>query len=211
MDYIFEIFLALIFTLIFIKKEKPKLKFLFYGYFFFYITLFIQIPFRFLEYYFRNYFKNDFLLPFLLIAISTIIVSEVSKYISLSRFLKTKSYKNGILFGIGWTSIESINVVSSVFFKYVFSFFGIDYNTSNILFNNSYLTFSFFFILNLAISVFIVISIIKKKRSYLYYAILFSIISYFGLIVFSSFSRWIFAICLVIYSFYVIFHYRKLK
>lgn len=211
MDYVFEILFAFLISYFFIKKEKPKLRFLFYGYFFYIITLFIQIPFRFLEYSLKNYFNSGFLLPFILIGIMTIVVSEVSKYISLGRFLKTKSYKNGILFGIGWTSLESINFISSSFFKFFFSFFNINYTTSNILMISSFVNFAFFFILNLAITVFIVISIIRNKKLYVFYAILFSIISYFGLLVLSNISKWIFVIGLLIYSFYVIFNYRKLK
>lgn len=211
MNYILEIFLAIIITYIFIKKENPKLKFLFYGYIFFIVTLFIQIPFRFLEYFFKSYFNNGILIPFILITILTILISEISKYISLGRFLKTKSYKNGILFGIGWTTLESLNFISSYFFKIVFSFFGIEYNISNILQINSFLSFTFFFILNIAITVLIIIAIIKRKKMYILYAILFSIISYLGLLVFSSISKLIFIGFLLIYCFYIIFHYRKLK
>lgn len=211
MTYILEVFLAIIITYIFIKKESPKLKFLFYGYFFFIINLFIQIPFRFLDYFLNIYFNNEILIPFILITILTIIVSQISKYISLGRFLKTRSYKNGILFGIGWTTLESLNFISSYFFKIVFSFFGIEYNISNILQINSFLNFTFFFILNIAITVLIIIAIIKRKKMYILYAILFIIISYFGLLVFSSLYKLIFIGFLLIYCFFIIFHYRRLK
>jgi len=210
-NLIFELCVIFVITYFFIKYKKPKIKFLFYGYIFFIITLFIQIPFKFLEYIYRSYFNKGILIPFILINILIIIISEITKYFSLKRFLKTKSYKNGILFGIGWTSIESLNIFSFYFFNYFFKLFKINYSTSYNLINNSILNFGFLLIINLAITVFIVIAIIKKNKFYLIYAIFYSFLIYFGLFLFSNNLKIIFIILILIYSFYILFYYKKLK
>jgi len=84
--------------------------------------LIIQIPIKFLGYYTRGYLKSNILIPIVLLIILSSIISEVGKYLSLKKFLKTKKINNAILFVIGWVSFESINLFSIYFFKLIFGF-----------------------------------------------------------------------------------------
>ena len=128
MYYLIEIFVALLITLYFIQKESPKIRYLFYGYFFFLVTLTMQIPFRITELFLKEHMPQESRLPFILMSLGIIIMTEISKYYSLKSFVNTKSMKNGILFGIGWATIESIQYFSIIFFSFLFSFFSINFN-----------------------------------------------------------------------------------
>lgn len=212
MFYLIEIFIAAIITVFFILKEKPKLRFLFLGYIFFFVSLILQIPFRYFELKFTYFFESVFFSSFT-IAIITIIISEFTKYFSLKKFLKTRSYKNAILFAIGWSTIESINFLTSNFYQIIFSLVPINFNYANFMpAELSFFNFVFFFILNLAITVFVIFSLIKNNKLYVFFAILFSIIVYLGFVIFSDFiSKIVFTALVFAYSLFVIFHYRKLK
>lgn len=210
MYYILEFIFTLIITYFFIKSEKPKLKFLFYGYIFFIFTLFLRIPFKFLEILLLNYYNSNYL-PLFIVISSSIIITEIAKYLSLKKFLKTKSFKNGILFGIGWTTLESISIVSLNFFNFIFNFFNINYTISTFFGNLNFLEFGFIFIFNLAVTVLIVISIIKKNTIYLFYSILISLIVYFTIRNLNGINFWIFVSFTSIYSLYILFKYKHLK
>lgn len=166
MFYLIEILIAAIITYFFIKKEKPKLKFLFLGYAFFFISLLLQLPFRYLETIFSTMLETV-LFSTLTIIIITTIVSELTKYFSLKRFLTTKKYKNAILFGIGWSSLESINFFTSSFYRLIFSYVPIEFDYSSIISADlSFFNFIFLFVVNLAITIFVIFSIIKKKKKF---------------------------------------------
>lgn len=211
MFWVFELLIALLITYFFIKRERPKVKFLTYGYLFFLVSLILQIPFKFLQLRFADFFSSSFL-PVILINIAVIIISELTKYFSLKRFLKTKSYKNGILFGIGWATIESINYFTIVFYSYFLSFLSLNFDYSTLVTTSLPLvSFILFFVLNLAITVFVIFSIIKKNYLYLIYAMIFSIVIFFAMIYLSGLGLYIFEGFLFLYSLYIIYHYRKIK
>ena len=197
-------------TLLFFEYKRPKLRFLFYGYIFYLVSLVLQIPLRFVEIFIDLNFGDIFLVSFVFVNIGVIVLSEVLKYFSLRRFLKTKSYKNGIFFGIGWTSIESLRFISERFFNEVFGFFGYNYSVSY-FFNYDLMGFVFFFVFNLAICVFIVISIIKRDKFYLFYAILVSVLVYFSLMRLSGVGFYLITGLAFLYSLYVIFRFQRLK
>lgn len=204
----FEILTVLLITLLFIYHRRPKIQYLFYGYLFFIAAILLQFPFRFLEVYFRG---NISFLPYIpYLPVLAIIVSELTKYFSLKRFMKTRSFKNGILFVIGWVSLESFSFFTVFVYGIFFSFFSININPT--LFAGStysFLNFLFFFILNLSISVLIVFSIIKKNIFYLIYAIIYSIFVSVALISVSGFQFFVFVIIAFLYSLYIIFRYRE--
>ncbi len=212
MNYIFEIIIALIITILFIKIKKPKMKFLFLGYFFLLVSLLLQIPFKYLKIIVMENFTTTSAIPIFILTIITIIISEFTKYFSLKKFLKTKNYKNAILFGIGWVSLESINFFSILVYNFVFSYFSINFNYIPFLNNNfGILNFLFFFIINLSITVLVIISIIKKNPYYLIFGILYSILIVIILKNVISYEKYISMIGIFIYSLYIIFKYNKLK
>ena len=206
-----EVVVSLVFAFYFIKREKPKVRFLLYGYVFFGVALLLQLPFKYIQIKFLPYFQGSSV-PFLIFSFLSIIVVEVSKYFSLKRFLKTRSFKNGILFGIGWASFESINFIKLSFFSFIFSFIRLSFDVSSFLSPKyEFFGFVFLFSVNLAATVLIVFSVIKKNLFYLFYAMLFSFLVF---VCFNSFSGWDlvgFCIFAFLYSLFIIFHYRKIK
>jgi len=210
MTFILELVIALIITIIFIQREKPKLKFLFYGYAFFLLSMLLQVPVQLFQGYL--YETKWITIPSLVFTFVLIVIGEFTKYFSLKRFLHTKSYKNAILFGIGWVSLESINQLTLTIFSYIFSLFSIPFQEAYFLGEQySFLTFPFFFMINLAITVFVIIAVLKKKISYVFSAILFAIVVSYGLYFAEGVELLLIATMLFLYSIYVIFRYRNLK
>lgn len=210
--WILELTISLTITYFFIKKEKPKIKFLFYGYFFLLISLILQIPLKLIIINFQDYFQNN-LIPLTIINLIITLISPITKYLSIKKFIKTKSYKNGILFGIGWATFESINLFKEVFLPLFLNLFSLEININ--LFLNTQLTtlhFLFFFITNLAITILIIISIIKKKKNYLIAAIISNISIFFGtIILINTTYKIIFYTTFTLGALTIIFHYRKIK
>ena len=212
MYYFVEIIIALIITLLFIKFKKPKLTFLFLGYFFVLVTIVLQIPFKYLKIKILEIFPINFEIPILIITILTIIITELVKYFSLKKFLKTRSFKNAILFGIGWVSLQSINLFYIIIYGVIFSFIPINFNFTPLLNENlALLSFIFFFIINLSITVLVILSIIKKNWHYLFFAIIYHTLVIILIEHISSYERYVFMILMFIYSLYIIFKYNKLK
>lgn len=209
MYYLFEIAMAVIIAFFFYKSEKPKLKFLLYGYALFFVVLFIQLPFRYLELKLRGSFDFEFMSQILIVPV-IITVTEITKYLSMKRFLNTKSFKNGIFFGIGWTTIESINFFTAGFFSIIFSMFAIKFDYS-LLLNPEYgpVNFLLLFIVNLAITVFVIKSIIRKKYYYLMFAIIYSLIAFYGLLLLGGVEKLMFTFVLLTVSTFILFNYKK--
>lgn len=204
MSALLEFGIALIITMIFIRIKKPKLKFLFFGYLFFLVSLVFQLPFRILEVLINNGFFG--LLNLALIPILSILVSELTKYFSLKNFLNTKNYRNGMLFVIGWVTFESITAVSIFFYSALFYTLNMSFDANFFASQELFLlSFLFFFIVNLAASSFIVKSIIEKNYFYLILGIFFSICIYLGLIGFSGIERLFFMIVSFILSILIVF------
>jgi hypothetical protein len=214
--YIIELIIVFIFVYYFIKKEKPKLRFLFWGFLFSIIAFFVRLPLKlFVKWVSDNFVFEGVFVPLFLIIFLGIFLSEVTRYFSLKRYLKTKSYKNGILFGIGWAVFSSLiflqsfvlltlkdnGVLGSGFINY---FFPVLDNSSFSLFS-----FIFLFVLNIAQSTLCVIAIIKKSIFYVFYAILLGIVVEFGF--FYGFAGTIFNLGILLLMFFFIFHYRKIK
>ena len=211
MWWIFELTVALILTGIFYKFENPKLKFLFYGYLFFIVALILQLPFRFLEIYIKDWFEF-MLLSQIIIAPFIIIISEITKYFSLKKFLNTYSFKNGILFGIGWVTLESINFFTIFIVSNFLGLFNLSFDISSLL-NPEYgiYNFLYFFIINLAITIFIIKAITAKKKKYVVHAIIYSLFIYYGLLLLGGLHKNTFTLTSLAVSTFIIFFYRFLK
>lgn len=209
MDFIYEIIIALFITTYFIKKENPKVHFLFLGYFFFTLSLILQIPFKILELKLGDYLGGS-LIPSIIMAPLLISIAEITKYFSMKRYLKTKSKKNGILFGIGWTTLESINYYTIAFFTFVLGALSFQFDYSFFLSPDySLLNFIFFFIVNVAVTVLVIMSVIRKKKFYLIYSIILSLVVFYGIFFLSGDEKNIFSLAAVLFSLYLIFRYRK--
>ncbi len=207
-----ELLVAVLVTFFFVKRERPNILFLFLGYLFFLVSLCIQIPVKYVMVNFKDYFQAN-VIPLYIITIVFIMISPVLKYFSLKKFVKTKSYKNGILFGIGWATLESINHFKVIFLSTMVSIFALEFDIN--LFLNPNLTFwhfIFYFIFNLAITVLIIISLIRRKSFYILLAVGLSLVFYFGdMYLIDSTQRILFYLFFSVYSLFTIFHYRKIK
>ena len=212
MYYLIEIFVALLITIYFIQKESPKIRYLFYGYFFFLITLTMQIPFRITELFLKEHMPQESKLPFILMSLGIIIMTEISKYYSLKSFVNTKSMKNGVLFGIGWATIESIQYFSIIFFSFLFSFFSINFNYALLLKEqNQLVNFFFFFVFNLSITVLVIFSVIRNKIVYLIHAIIYSCLVLFLIAYTEGSTKILSEILMFGYSLFMVFKYKKLS
>lgn len=211
MSYVFEIVFAVIITLIFIKKEKPNVLFLFLGYLFFFVALLLQFPFKYLQVYLTDYIQGEIITGIAFIFFSVLVV-EIAKFFALKKFLKTRSVKNGILFGIGWSSIESINYFKDVFLSWFFGILNVNVDYSFLL-NPEYtfLNFVLFFAVNIAITVFVIKAIVKKKIIYLILAIFYGFAFGVGYALLSDIQKDIFSLFFFIYSLRILFRYNKLK
>lgn len=211
MFYILEIIVALAIAMVFYRSEKPKLQYLFYGYLFFIVALFLQLPFRFLEVYMEDWF--DFvLLSQIIMAPLIIIVSELTKYFSMRKFLKTYSFKNGIFFGIGWVSLESINIFTIAVVSYALGLFNLTFDISSLL-NPEYgaVNFLYFFVINIAITVFVVKAVVSKDKKFLIHAIVFSLIIYYGLLLLGGLHKNTFTLTSILVSTIIIFSYKAIS
>lgn len=212
MNYLIEIAVALLITIYFIHKENPKIRYLFYGYFFFLITLVMQIPFRITEIFLKEHMPHESRIPFIIVSLAIIIMTEISKYYSLKSFVNTKSIKNGVLFGIGWATIESIQYFSIIFFSFLFSFFAINFDYTLILKEQNLLVnFFFFFVFNLSITVLVIFAVIKNKILYLVQAILYSSLVLYSITYITGTLGLMLELLFVLYSLFIIFKYKKLK
>jgi hypothetical protein len=206
-----EIAIALLFIFFFITSTKPKVFYLFLGFFFFLVNVVIQMPFKYVYAAIEPYFAEASTIPLLIIAAVTIIISILTKYFSLKRFLKTKSYRNGILFGMGWATFESISLFTIIFFEWIFSVTQISFDYSYALAQNMpILSFIFMFITGIATTVFIVIGIIREKGIYLVMAMLFQAFIVIGINYLTIFTTEFLMIVTFIVSLFVIFSFKKL-
>ncbi len=212
LSYLFEFIIALLITFIFYKNEKPKLKFLVLGCLFFFVSLFLQIPVKFAQYYLNTVIDNVSIIPQILLLLIGIIVAEITKYISLKKFMKTSSFKNGIFFGIGWTTLESISIFSLWFYTSLFSILSIDFRPEYFITPDiPFLSFIFFFGVNLGLTVLIILSIIRKKPLFVIYAILLELVLLIGLITTTGVTKIILSTFFYALFLCFIFYYRLLN
>lgn len=208
---ILEIAIVIFITVLFIKFKNPKIRYLFFGYIGFMVALVLQFPFRYLEILLKENFGYLFI-PALTMPFLAIIISELTKYFSLKTFMKTKSYKNGILFGIGWVSLESITNFSIIIYSYLFTLLSLNIEPMIFAGNSlNFINFVFFFVFNLSVSVLIIISIIKRNYFFLIYGIGYSLLVYLGLSTLSGIESLSFSVAVFAYSLYLIFKYNKIK
>ena len=99
---IMQIFITLLFVKIFYDAEHPKIRYLFYGYLFFFIALTIQLPFRYLELTLKEMFEFT-LMSQVVIAPFLLIATEVTKYFSMKKFIRTRNFKNAIFL---WNGLD---------------------------------------------------------------------------------------------------------
>lgn len=177
MLWVVEVLIVSIFTFNFIKRERPNVVFFFLGFLFAIVAFVLKLPLLYLLGLidFENTFSS-IILSGVIIAIVTALINEVTRYLSLKRFLRTRSYKNGILFGIGWAAFTII-----IFFQeMILTYFGTQFSFLQgiVLENVSYnfLEFTLVLTTTLAQSVFIVFAVLKKQKRYLVYSILYSIL-----------------------------------
>lgn len=207
-ELIFELIIVFLVTLFFVYYKKPKIFYLFLGYFMFLIVLLITFPLKYIEYHFLSSFDYPTLGP-VLISLLFIIITEISKYLTLKRFLKVKKHKSAVLFGIGWTSLESINTVSILFYSFIFSFFLIEINPSIFLKDSIFLLpFIFLFLSNIAITTLVILAVIKKKLHFLISAIMYAFLIYLGQIFFIQENEIYFLLILFLSSIFILFKYH---
>lgn len=209
LNYSFQILFVLIMTYLYYKYLKPKFRYLLYGYFFFFVGVVLQFSFRSVEVMIERLFEVV-IISYYFIAPLSIIFSEILKYFSLKKFIKTKVFKNGFFFGIGWASLESINYFTIIFFSSISTWLGLSFDYGFLLNPHyNFFNFIFFFILNLAINVYIILAITKRDIWYLFYGILYSLFSYFGLLLLHGTSKIGFYVLLFSISLFVIFYHRR--
>lgn len=211
-----ELILILIFIYYFIKKEKPKKRFFLYGFLIAIIVFLFKLPINFLFNHLQNIITiNNTTIPLLLILVFSIVITEIARYFSLKRYFISKSYKNGILFGIGWATFSSLLFLHSIIVDLLKSINVFQYNElSKILMitepiNASIMPFIFLFFLNIAQSTLIIISIIKNNIFYIIYAILLGICC--NIIFLTNNDNILIEIFIILILFFIIFHYRKIK
>jgi hypothetical protein len=212
-DFYLKTIIVLLIVYYFYKKHKPKVKFLFLGIFFFGIAFLISFPFKVLfQKIIENFSGFGFYLSNLVVLIFFTIFFESSKYFALKKYLKTRSFKNGVFFVIGWSGVETLGIFNYYLINFLKENFNVFVNTSNFAFNLNVLDFLFYLLLNLAISVLVVISIIKKKKIYFFYGLIFSILTIIFLNMLNSIILEFFLkIIISIYSLYIIFKFNKIK
>jgi hypothetical protein len=211
MFYFLEIIFILFVILFFIYREKPKIRFLFYGSLFFLISLLIQIPFKLFELRLIENLGFFSFSVYLVISIS-VIISELIKYFSLNKYLsKTRSLKNGILFILVWISLESLTFFTVTFYTFLFSLISIDFNYAFLLSEEiSFFNFIYFFFINVAVSILVLHSVIKKNILYLFSAIFFSLIIYINLHILSGLEEYLFIFFSLFFSMILLFYYKKI-
>lgn len=207
-EVIFKLLFILILAYFFYRIEKPKYYFFFFGIIFFVIALFFQLPFKLLEYQFKQIPYLFFQISSLLVGIFGILISEITKYISLKKYLKTRHLKNGIFFGIGWVGFESITFFSIYLYSEIFSIFSLSFNPSLLISTSLPMwSFAFFVIINATITMFIIAAVIKKKNIYFLYGVLFAIIVY--LVLYFSKGSFLIELLFFLYSLFTLFNANK--
>jgi len=73
------------------------------------------------------------------------------------------------------------------------------------------LNFIFFYIFNLALSVLVIISVIKRKTIYLFYAISLSVLIGISMVSFVNLNKILIMSFMFLYSIFIIFKYNQLK
>ena len=211
LNYFFEIFLALYIIVLYYLKLKPKVRYLFYGFFFFFVSLILQFPIRYILVGLDKILIIFNLTELLFIPLSIVVV-EVTKYFSLKKFIKTRSLNFGLFFTVGWVSLASINYFTIIFFNFVLGFLSLSFDFSYLLNPNyNFFYFAYYFILNLAVSVFVISAIVYKNIYYLILGILFSLVSAIGILYFDSYFKFIFIFIMFIISVYILFNSKFKK
>ena len=178
-EVIFKFLIVFAIAFFFYQAKKPKVSYFFYGILFFCIALLLQLPFKLLEYHFNQLPYLFFQVSSVVIALLAICLSELTKYFSLKKYLKTKSLKNGIFFGLGWIGFESISFLSITLYSILFSIFSISFNPNYLVSPTLYLwDFVYFFVVNATITMFVISSVIRKKKIYFFYGLFLSSLIY---------------------------------
>ncbi len=210
MEYLAEIFFLLLITYLFVHYRKPQIRFLFYGYFFFILVLLIQIPIKIAESFLLKFIDIS-ILPLIILNLLSITIFELTKYFSMKKFVKSRSFKNEILFGIGWVSLESLNIFTTIFYSLAFTILGVQLKFANLVAGHDILNFLFFLLFNLAVTVLIIISIIKKKVRYLIISILLSYLTFFSMLYLEGITKNIFMLITISYSSFLVYGYKYIK
>jgi len=212
MNYIYEIIVVAVITAIFISKKKPKIIYLIYGYLFFFFITLIQIPIKYLELLIINSTNtNVILIPQIISIIFFSSFTEISKYLTLKKFLHIKKINNAILFGIGWVSLKSINTFTIIFMNYIFIQLNFTFNYNYFLKEYTFINFIFFFIFNIYLTILIIKAILKNNKKYFYFAIILNILISILLIILEKTNKLILITIVSSYSLYAIFKYKNIK
>ena len=201
-----EIVLFLFFAYFFYTKEKPKKIYFILGAFFAALSIALQLPILIMEPYLEGYITQA-AVSTIIVMIASLVIMEIVKYFSLKRYLKTRSYKNGIFFGIGWVGMISIPYFSFIVYDLVLSYLSIPYHPQELIETTLPLwSFIFFFVINLAITVLVIFSVINKTKIYLIYALIFSILV--NTTLYETGGDIILQIVYFLFSLLIIFRYR---
>jgi hypothetical protein len=177
---------------------------MFFAFFFFFISLLVQFPFVLLHQYLKDFLSTGFFSVAFLI-ITQNILSESIKYYSLKRKLKTRSIKNALLFGLTWVCLESLSFIS----LYVFSFFAQFFSLSLSLPFSTIIPFWSFIVLfaaNSVITTYIIVAIVKRKKQYFYFGLLYTLL--FSFIFLFSLRPWFIDFGIIVFSFLIIYHFK---
>lgn len=182
MEFYIEVFIISLITLIFIIKKKPNPSYLFLGYFFFFVTLILSLPFKILEIYITKLLPVTINSSNFIFSLIFSIFFLFTNYYVIKKFIKTRTLKNAILFAIAWASLYSISFFSFYFYKIIFKLFDISYNPNIFIVKNIF-DFSFFlaFPITLAIFILIIKAILKKSKIYLLFAFFLIVLTNYSL------------------------------
>jgi hypothetical protein len=212
-SYFFQIFFTILIIFLYFYHLRPKMKYVFYGFFFFFVALLMQPALK----YFLTILDSllDFIyLPIFVFSGFSIVIVEVTKYFTLKKFIKTRNFHNALFFGIGWISLASINFFVIYFFDFIFSLFNFYFDYTYLL-NPEYgvIFFIYYYMLNLAVTVYVVLAIVLKDLMYLFNGVIFSLFANLGVMYLSGVMSYLFMLGTFVLSIYIIFdnkvHYHK--
>ena len=179
MMWIFEVVIIGFFVANFVRRERPNVLFFFLGFLFSVIAFVLKMPITLImnSISLENTFSS-IILSGTIIAIAIAVINEITRYLSLKRFLSTRSYKNGILFGFGWATFSVLIFFQNIVIAYFLSILPYFETFEIPQLTLGFLEFTLLLTTILAQTIFIVFAVLKNKKRYVIYSILYSILIY---------------------------------
>lgn len=206
---ILQVSIVSVIIFFFLKHYNKTHKYLLLGIGFFFLSLLLQLPFHYLQVLILNFLSSPNLIPSIILSSLAIIVGEFTKYFSLKKFLPTKSNNRGKAFVVGWVSFESLNFLTLWFYTSIFTLFQTSFSFKPYILEQQLplLNFTFFLLINLAISMIVLKAVLKKKIGYLLIAILLATIIPILLTLSSGVSFYILVGVILLYSLSLIYRF----